>query len=177
MKNLKKHFKENSLIYLVLVTCAIIIFIIYNVNKSPIIEESKPIDKSLFHLVTLEETLELFEKNGSYYLVMGVDDCQATKSYAEFLKFELVNMNFPVYYLDLNTISKDNIENYNKLVEKLNLSYSFQDKEGTFGEFIGNTPMTAIISNKKQIYGFIGSLNDKAIESLVSKYKLSEKEE
>lgn len=173
MEKIKKHFQDNALIYLVLITCIIISSIVIYVNRNPVDTEAKKIDKSLFEIVNVDQALDLFNHKGAYYLVMGVDDCSATISYAETLKYEMIKMNFPVYYLDLNSISKDDIDTYNEFANKLDLEYNFQNEKGTFGDFIGSTPMTAIISNKKQVYGFIGSLNGTTIESLANLYSLS----
>lgn len=173
MDKLKNHFKNNAIIYLVLITCIIVASIIIAVNHTPLFEKQTPIDKSLFQNVRVKEALYLFEKEEPAYLVIGSENCSTTRDYAEYLRFETLHKKVDIYYLDLDTIKKDELETFNQLKEKLNLEYTYKNQKGTFGDFIDNTPMTAIIVNKKQVYGFIGSLNSTTIETLVDLYGLS----
>ncbi len=171
MDKLKKHFKENYLIYLVLVTCIIIFGIISYVNYHPV-EKVEPLDKTYLKEESLNNVLELFNSSETTYLVLGVDNCQATRDYVEYLRFCVFDLRLEVHYLDLNSIGEEDEEDLQKLIDKLNIEYTFFETTDKFGKFIGNTPMTIIIKDHKQVYGHIGSMNDNSIKTIATQYGL-----
>lgn len=169
MENIKKHLKNNFAIYAVLLTCLIIVGIVLAVNNNPKVET---VDKSMFKVVTLEETLKLFEKDEPTLLVMSVETCTATIDYVPYLQIAQAKGRYDTYYLDLNSIDTKS-EDFKKLKEKLDLEYDFYGNVDKFSEFIENTPSTVIIKNKKQVYGHIGSISTSTLETLTKLYGVS----
>ncbi len=170
MNKVITHLKNNFAIYSVLLVCIIIIGLSLLITHE---EELPTVDTSMFKVVNLEETLGLFEQDKPVFLVIGYRTCSATISYASYLQIAQAKYGFQTYYLELDDIDKDNpeqIEIYNKLVEKLDYEYDLLNEKGKFGKFIGSTPMTIIINNKKQVFGYIGSMNTSTLESITKVY-------
>lgn len=169
MEKLKAHFKTNFAIYAVLLTCIIVVGVVIAVNTNPKVET---VDKSMFKVVTLQETLKLFEREEPTLLIMSVDTCTATIDYVPYLQIAQAKGNYHTYYLDLNSIDTSS-EDFKKLKEKLDLEYNFYGNIDKFSEFIENTPSTVIIKNKKQVYGHIGSINTDTLGTLTKMYGVS----
>ncbi len=178
MEKIKHHFQENFLIYLILITCIIVFLIIYNSSKNLKVPEIEKVDTSLFHVVNVYQALELFNNNEPTYLVIGDDSCSATHEYVQHLRYEVPNIGLQVYYLDYSSIDMEgkDKEDYEKFLSKLDIEYNLRGTEGVFKDFMGITPMTIIIKNKKQIYGYIGSMNTTSIESVAKLYGIQKKE-
>ncbi len=173
MEKIKKHLKNNFAIYVVLVACLIVIGVAVGVNRTPKVE---PVDTSMFRVVTLKEAIKLFEDDEAKILVMGVDNCIVTKEYIPYLKIAQAKKGYQTYYLDLNTIKKEDLDDLEILKEKLDIEYKLYDKVGKFHEFMENTPMTVIIKNKKMVYGYIGSMSTSTITLLADKYGVGSNE-
>lgn len=178
MEKIKKHFQENFLIYLILITCIIVFLIIYNSSKNPEAPEIEKVDTSVFHVVNVYQALELFNNNEPTYLVIGADSCSATHEYVKHLRYEVGNIGLQVYYLDYSSIDMEDKDkkDYENFLSKLDIDYNLRGVGGTFKEFMGVTPMTIIIKNKKQVYGYIGSMNNASIESVAKLYGLHNEE-
>lgn len=176
MDKVIKHLKNNAAIYLVLFVCIVIILIslfITHDDREKI--KVAKVDTSLFEVVTLKEALELFDQPNPVLLIIGLDTCSATINYVPYLQYAEIEHGFSTYYLELSSINKSQIEEYNKLVEKLDIEYNSDGKVDKFGKFIGTTPMTIIIKNKKQVYGYIGSMNDTTLETITKNYGVATK--
>lgn len=173
MKKIKSHFKNNLPIYLVLVTCIIIVGISLFVTKQNNKEEVETVDTSMFKVLTLEETLKRFEEDEPTLLVIGYKTCSATIHYTPYLQIAQAKYGYDTYYLELDSIDESQKEEYDQLVEKLDMEYNFQGTVEKFGNFIGSTPMTVIIKNHKMVYGYIGSINDDTLGSLTKMYGIA----
>lgn len=174
MDKIKQHFQNNFAIYAVLLVCLVIIaitlFVTKNNNQEEKIEE---VDTSMFKVLTLKQTLELFDDKSPKLLVIGHKTCSATIKYTSYLQIAQAKFGFQTYYLDLTTIDETQIEDYNKLVEKLDFEYNYNGAIDKFSKFIGDTPMTIVIKNKKQESGYIGSMNDSTLGTIVKQYGIT----
>lgn len=172
MKKLKKHFKQNMPIYAVVLVCIVIIGISLFITRD-VAPEEVVVDTSKFKQVNLQETLELFESDEPKLLVISLNTCSATVDYATSLTIAEAKFGYDTYYLELSEIDESQIEDYNKLVEKLDYEYNFRGQVDKFGSFIGTTPMTIIIKNKKQVFGYIGSLDVATLENITNLYGIA----
>ena len=148
MEKLKEHFLNNFAIYTVILACLVVVGVAIFITREPQVET---VDTSMFKVVTLKETLELFESDSAKLLVMSVPTCTATISYTPYLQRAQAKQRYNTYYLDLTTIDT-NSDDFKKLQEKLDFEYNFMGTIGKFSEFIENTPSTVIIKNKKQVF-------------------------
>ncbi len=174
MKKVLKHLKNNAAIYLILLACLVVIIIALFVN-SP--KELKPVDTSMFDVVSLDKAIRLFDDNDAKILVISTDTCQATAAYADALKYSMTTYNYKVYFLSLTKYKpEENEEKYNKLGELFNTNYQYQKQNLPLIEFVkhGYTPTTIIIKNKKIVYAFIGKMNTSTLDSLATAYGLGE---
>lgn len=176
MNKIKRHLKNNLPIYLILLTCIIIVIIISTVTNTKEDSEKPTVDTSMLRVLTLDETLDRFEDDNPTFLVIGYKTCSATITYASYLKIAQAKYGYITYYLDLDTIDETQREQYDKLVEKLDMEYNFQGQTNTFGSFIGSTPMTIIIKDHKMVYGHIGTINDDSLGALTKMYGLATKD-
>lgn len=173
MTTLKNHFKNNALIYLVLFVCLVITLItLFVTNKNSKELEIPKVDTSLFKVVTLQEALNFFEQDEPTFLVIGLETCTATINYVPYLKIAEAKFGFQVYYLELASIDNTQLDDLNKLIEKLDLDYKLKEETDKYGKFIETTPSTVIIKNKKQVFGYYGSMNTTALETIAEKYGL-----
>lgn len=166
MEKLKQHLLNNFAIYMVILACIIVISVALFITSKPKVET---VDTSMFKVVTLKETLELFETDNAKLLVMSVPTCTATIGYTPYLQIAQAKQQYHTYYLDLTTIDT-NSEDFKKLLEKLDFEYNFMGTIGKFSEFIENTPSTVIIKNRKQVFGHIGSINTTTLETYAQLY-------
>ena len=134
MEKIKKHLKNNFAIYIVLVTCIVILGIAISVNSKPKVEK---VDTSMFEVVTLDEALELFETDEPKLLVMSVPTCTATIGYTPYLQIAQAKHRYNTYYLDLTTIDTKS-EDFKKLQEKLDFEYNFMGTIDKFSKFRGS---------------------------------------
>ena len=165
MEKIKKHLKNNFAIYIVLVTCTVILGVAISVNSKPKVEK---VDTSMFEVVTLDEALEL--------LVMSVDTCSATKGYVPYLQIAEAKRRYVTYYLDLNSIDTSS-EAFKEFQAKLDMEYTLFDKVDKFSTFMESTPQTIIIKNKKMVYGHIGSMSTDTLVTLTDLYGVGTNEE
>lgn len=166
MDKVKKHFKNNLAIYIVLLACIVVICITLFVTR----EEEKPkVDTSMFTVLTLEEALRLFEQDKATLLVISTSECTATINYVSYLQISQALNGYITYYLELDDIDPES-KDFKKLVEKLDMEYKLNGKIAKFGEFIGTTPMTIIIKNKKMVHGYIGSMDTDTLTTFTSLY-------
>lgn len=171
MDKIKTHFQKNFAIYAVLLVCLVIILItLFATKNNNEVEKLEEVDTSMFNVLTLKETLKLFDDNSSKFLVISHKNCSATINYASYLKIAQAKFNYQTYYLELSSIDESQSEDYKKLVEKLDYEYNYNDTIKQFGQFIGDTPMTIIIKNKKQVWGHIGSMNTTTLETITKQY-------
>ena len=166
MEKIKQHILNNFAIYTVILACLIVLGVALFITSKPKVET---VDTSMFKVVTLKETLELFETDNAKILVMSVPTCTATIGYTPYLQIAQAKQRYITYYLDLSTIDT-NSEDFKKLQEKLNLEYNFMGTIDKFSKFIENTPSTIIIKNKEQVFGYIGSISTNALESYAKLY-------
>ncbi len=166
MEKIKKHLLDNFAVYAVLLACVIVILVAVFITSKPKVET---VDTSMFKVVTLKETLELFETPEPKLLVMSVDTCTATIGYVPYLQISQAKHGYETYYLNLNTIDTTS-EDFKTLLDKLDFEYNFRGTVGKFGQFIENTPSTVIIKNKKQVFGYIGSISTDTLGSYVELY-------
>jgi hypothetical protein len=166
VEKLKQHLLNNFAIYMVILACIIVISVALFITSKPKVET---VDTSMFKVVTLKETLDLFESDEAKLLVMSVPTCTATIGYTPHLQIVQAKQGYHTYYLDLTTIDT-NSEDFKKLQEKLDFEYNFMGTIDKFSKFIENTPSTIIIKNKKQVFGHIGSISTNALETYVKLY-------
>lgn len=166
MDKVKEHLKNNFAIYVVLVTCLVVIGIVIGITSKPKLATA---DTTMFEEVTLTEALELFNTNDAKLLVMSVETCTATIDYVPYLQIAQAKGRYTTYYLDLNSIDTTT-EEFKLFQEKLNLEYSFYGNVDKFSAFMSNTPQTVIIKNKEQVYGHIGSISTNTLETLTKMY-------
>jgi hypothetical protein len=167
MDKVLTHFKNNFAIYAVLLVCLLVIAIalIFSGDK----EEKVDIDTSMFDVVDIDEALALFEKDDVSFLVISTNNCSATAGYVPYLQVALAQYGFRVKYFDFTDMDLKS-EKMQKLISKLDVDYELYGKKATFGEFMGATPMTVIIKNKKMVFGNIGSMSNTAIGALANNY-------
>lgn len=169
MDKLKNHFKNNFAIYVVLLACLVIILIaIFYTREDP----TPTVDTSMFKVLTLDDTLKLFEDDSAKLLVISVSNCSATISYVPSLQIAQAKYGYTTYYLELDNVDSES-EQFTELMDKLDMDYNFKGNTQKFSYFIGSTPMTIIIKNKKMIYGYIGSMNTETLKVLTNKYGVS----
>ena len=166
MEKVKEHLKNNFAIYAVLLTCIVVVTIAICITSKPKLET---VDTSMFVVISLEEALELFEKEEPSLLIMSVETCTATIDYVKYLQIAQAKGEYYTYYLDLNTIDTSSKE-FETLKEKLDFEYEFYGPVDKFSAFIESTPQTVIIKNKQQVYGHIGSINTSTLETLTKLY-------
>lgn len=174
MRKVLKHLKSNAAIYLVLLACLVVLLIVV-LHKPQ--TELKPVDTSMFDVISLDRAIRFFDDNDPKLLVISTDNCQATAAYADALKYSMTTNNYKVYFLSLTTYKpEENEEKYNKLGELFNTNYQYQKTNLPLIEFVkhGYTPTTVIIKNKKIVYAFIGKMNTSTLDSLSHAYGLGE---
>ena len=169
MEKLKKHLINNFPIYAVILACIVVICIVVCITSKPKLET---VDTSMFKVVSLKETLELFESDEPKLLVMSVPNCTATIDYIPYLQIAQAKYGYNTYYLDLNSIDTSS-EEFIELKNKLDFEYDFYGTVDRFSAFIENTPSTIIIKNHKQVFGHIGSMNTNTLGTYANLYGVS----
>lgn len=172
MEKLKKHFKNNFAIYAILIASIIILCIALFVTKET---PGEKVDTSMFRVVTPKEALRLFDEDKANILVISTSDCAATIKYVDSLKIAQAKYSYNTYYLNLDDVEKD-MKNYEKLLDKLDMEYNFNSKVDKFSSFMGATPMTVIIKNKKMVHGYIGTMSVDTLYTITSLYGVSPNE-
>ncbi len=170
MDKIKNHFKNNAIIYLILLLCLVILGIAIFVKGQNKLEE---VDTSLFDVISLDKANSLFDDNDPKLLLISTKTCQATVKYQPTLTIAAAKEEIKVYYLELTDINKEDravMEKFYKFQEKLDYPYMYRGEEKPIGEFIGSTPMTIIIKNKKVVFAYIGSMSQETIRSFIERY-------
>lgn len=175
MNKIKNHLKNYGLIYLILLLCIAIIGITLIVTKVNEQNDINYVDTSMFTVVSIKDVNKMFERNDVSYLVIGLNTCSATINYGKTLQIAEAKYGFTVNYLELADVDTTTSD-FSEFMTNIDVEATMNDEEGTLAEFLGNTPMTLIIKNKKIVYSFIGSLSDSVVETLVTKYGLSSRE-
>lgn len=169
MNKVLTHLKNNFVIYLIIIACLVVVGITFFFHHE---EEIEPLDSSLYYKVDLGGADFLFNDDEPKLLLIGTDTCSATINYAETLNFEMIKYNYKVYYLNYAEIDTSS-EKYQEFIQKLNLDYEQDGVKGKFSDFMGMTPMTVIIKNKKMVYGYIGSMNASTLDTITEMYGVS----
>jgi hypothetical protein len=173
MEKFKSHFKNNFAIYAVLIASILVIVIAMFATRK---DQGETVDTSMFRVVTVKEVLNLFKEEKANLLVISTSNCAATIKYVDSLKIAQAKYGYNTYYLELDNIdykSKD----FQELLSKLDMEYNFNNKIDKFSSFIGSTPMTVIIKNKKMVHGYIGSMSIDTLYTITSLYGVSSNEE
>ncbi len=172
MDKLKSHFRNNFAIYVVLLACLVVILIAkFYTREEPI----PTVDTSMFKVLTLDDTLKLFDDDSAKLLVISVSTCSATINYTPSLQIAQAKYGYTTYYLELDDLDSES-EQFTKLMDKLDMDYNFKGNVQKFSYFIGSTPMTIIIKNKKMVFGYIGSMNTETLKALTNTYGVSTSE-
>lgn len=173
MKKVLEHFKNNAIIYLILLTCIIVILIAIFKKEE---HELKTVDTSLYTIINLDQAIHLFDDNEPKYLLISTDTCSATASYTDTLRYAMLKHNFKVYYLRYDELDAErDKEKLQQLSELFNTNYTYEGTTRPLITYLGYTPMTVIIKNKKVVYAFIGTMNMSILDSLSSAYGLGDK--
>lgn len=175
MEKVLKHFKNNALIYLILLTCLIVILIAVFHKED---EEVKYVDTSVFNTITLDEAIGLFDDDTPKYLLVSSNDCGATVNYVPSLQYVMMEYEYKVHFLSLDKINfKRDKEKLTKLGELFNTEYTHDGVTKPLVEFFegSDTPISILIKNKKVVYVFMGTMNVSTLETISKAYGLGEK--
>ena len=170
MDKIITHFKNNAIIYLILVLCLIIIGVSLFIKGQDTLKE---VDTSLFDIVSLDKANSFFDDNDPKLLLISTKTCQATVKYQPTLTIAAAKENIKVHYLELTDIDKEDravMEKFYKFQEKLDYPYKYRGEEKSIGQFIGSTPMTIIIKNKKVVFAYIGSMSQETTMAFIERY-------
>ena len=169
MNKIINHIKNNILIYLILITCLIVIAVVHFYTKGQV-DDPVVVDTQYFNVIDLKETVKLFEDDSPKMLILSVRDCPATEKYVTYVRIVQMKEGFTSYFLDLNTIKGDE-EEFKQLLDKLDeFEYDYNGQKGTLKTFLGNTPLTVFIKDGRIVYGRYGSMNENVLDSFVTKY-------
>ena len=169
MGKILNHFKNNAIIYLILLLCLVILAIAIFVKQQNKVE----VDTSMFNVIPLKEAIGLFDDNDPKYILISTNDCAATEKFVPSLVIAEAKEEVKVYYLELNDIDRNNkedLEDFFKFQELLDFEYTFRGETKPIGEFIGNTPMNVVIKNKKVVWAYIGSMSTEAARAVLKRY-------
>ena len=159
-----------KIIILIIITTIIVGLAIFFREDHFVPENEYTYETDMFSTVNVKGALKLFENlDKASFLFIGRQYCQGCAYQGPILQIALAEYQFPVYYLDLNTIDTSK-EETQELLKKLDFEYELYDKKGPFGSFLGYTPMLIIIKGGKQVYGHIGALDKDEIYELILKY-------
>lgn len=170
MDKILNHFKNNAIIYLILLLCLAILIIAIFVKEQ---QEPEEVDTSKFKVVTLKEAIKLFDDKDPKYLLISTHDCQATINFVPSVVIALATEQVDVYYLELTSIdteSEEDLADFAEFQKLLDLDYTFRGETKPVGEFIGNTPMNIIIKDRKVAFAFIGSMTTETTKTLMKRY-------
>lgn len=167
MPKVINHLKENYPIYLIILVVVVFIVIIKIVPK----DSEQLLDTSMFEVVDIKGALNLFESSHekASVLVIGRKDCSACINFEPVLKISQAKYHYYTHYLELSDLNKDS-EEYQELIDKLDYEYEFNGNKNEFGQFMGATPMFIILKNGKQVYGYIGTMSENVIKTMVTNY-------
>lgn len=135
-------------------------------------------DVSKMTAVDVKGAVDLFNSKKTYVLYIGKSSCGACVSFLPRLNQVADEYGVTIQYLDINNVAKDS-EGYNDLVKKMNFETTVtnngKEQKGTFGEFLGYTPMTVIIQKGKQVDGAIGAIGVEALQAVFDEYGIGNK--
>ena len=158
----------------ILITVVIVTVAIIFAKKEQ--EETYEYDTHTFNNINVKQALLLFDKPDAFLLFIGRQNCEGCSEQGPYIILSQIYHNFDVYHIDLEKVDFEDPKTYD-FVKKLDYPYELYDQKGTFGGFIGYTPMVIIIKNGKQVYGNIGVLTDDEITKLVKTYGVKTNEE
>ena len=175
MNKILEHFKNNILIYLIILACIIILLVVKFIPSDAEPDQPK-VDTSMFNVVTIEQTMDLFKDKEPKTILISVHNCSATENYVPTLQLAQAKLGFVSYYLELTDIDTDS-EAFAEFLEELDtFEYNFQGQKGTLKTFLGNTPLTLFIKDNKIVYGYYGSMSESVISTFVKKYGVNTRE-
>ena len=167
-----KNDKALKVIILIVITAIFVTLAIVfrkDTKTLPKVEESG-YDTKMFINIDVKEALELFnQKNTTSIIFLGRQTCEVCAYQGPYLQVAIATYHFNVYHIDIEKIDYESKE-YEEFVKKLDYEYELEDKKGSFGSFMGYTPMIVIIRNGKQVYGHLGILTDTEIYELALTY-------
>ena len=175
MKKVLKHIKNNAIIYLVLITCVIIVLIATLFKPT---DELKEVDTSLFKVININQAIKLFDDNSTKFLIIGNNTDQTTESYVEYVRYSMLKHDYKPYFIYQEDIDfKKDADKIEKLGELLDINATYNGESKKAIDLIKEdiVPITIIIKNKKPIYVFIGTLNTTTLDTLVQAYDISGK--
>lgn len=172
MNKVLTHLKNNFVIYLVLIACLIVALIafFYTSKREQVVTDK--LDSSMYTPVDIAGIDFLFSDPEPKLLLISSDSCTATMEYSKTLNYEMLRYDYKVYYLNLDNIDMES-EEYKNFIKKLDLDYDQKGEKGKFYEFMGLTPMTVIIKNKKMVYGYIGKMSGNSLSAITERYGVS----
>lgn len=167
---MKEHFKNNYIIYLLIILIVAITLAIKLVPKN----KEELLDTSMFNVIDVKEALQLFNESNNKAKVLLICrlNCSACINSEKTFKFTMLEYKYNINYLELSNLQNDN-EETKQLLEKLDYEYTLNDKKDVFSNFLGVTPMFIIIKNNKMVYGNIGTMDKNQIKQVVTKYDVT----
>lgn len=168
MDKIIAHIKNNASIYFVIIGCLIVLSIVLLMSNKDN-SKKEEVDTRYFKILSINETLKLFDSNEDSVLVIGKKDCPATVELGKTITIAKAKYGFTVNYLELSNLDPNSTE-YKSLIEKLDYEYTLYDKTDKFGNFLGNTPMLIIIKGRKMSYGYIGNMTLASLETILRQY-------
>ncbi len=160
-------------------------------NTNNTSETTEEYDVSKMNEVSVEEAVDLFDKDGLSVLYIGRKNCAHCVETVPVLNEVQKELNYTTQYLDLGKLMTENYV-YNKETEKTELDWSGVQKdikpltdlitvkgtangnEGKIGDLFyegGYTPTIVIIKDGKAVDGFIGYKGVDSFKELVQKYQ------
>lgn len=168
MNKITNHIKNNFAIYAVLLTCLVITLIAIFVTSKPKVEKAT-VDTSMLTVIDVKQANKLFDDISPKLLVISTTDCSVTATYVSSLKIVQAKRGYNTYFLSIDDLDLEDKE-VQELLSKLDIEYNLKGKVGKFGDFIGATPMTVIIKNKKMVHGYIGNMSTSSLETITDLY-------
>ncbi len=175
MQKILNHFKNNAIIYLIIITC-IIVLIVVRTKTGMQLPEDVRIDTSHFNVVDIDNAVKLFEDSSPKMLIVSVYNCPATERYVPVVRVSQIKYQYTSYYLELTDI-KEESESYKKFEEELDkFDYTYEGKKGTLKTFLGNTPLTLFIKDNRVVYGYYGTMSENVLNTFIEKYGVGNNE-
>ena len=168
MDKIIAHIKNNASVYFVIIGCLIVLSIVLLMSNKDN-SKKEEVDTRYFKILSINETLNLFDSNEEKILVIGKKDCPATVELGKAITVAKAKYGFTINYLELTELDPSSTE-YKSLIEKLNFEYTLYDKTDKFGNFLGNTPMLIIIKGRQMSYGYIGNMTLTSLETILRQY-------
>lgn len=161
--------KKEYLYFGIIISLLIAILIIIIVKDNKTTTDTSTYDVSTMHEVSVTDTNSMFTSKKTYVLFVGRSSCSVCESLLPTLKEAQIENNYITQYLDITKIDRSSAE-WKTLVNNLDIKTTASISEtdetdaknetNTYGYFLdtyGFTPTVIIISNGKQVDGFIGN--------------------